>query len=155
MRELEDTVADELFWCVAQDTNGRRTGVLDDGIGADECVSIPTVLDNRAEAVQRLILRLLALELSDLLRSSEQLNEDLDLGTKDFRHQRFDEIVHGTEGVRLGRSKVLVRERGYENDRRVPRPLLRADALSNLEAIHAVQTDIEQHDGEIIREQKL
>src|SRR5579875_1454360 len=103
VHELKNVMTDELLRRVAEDASDRRASVIANSIGSYESVSVPTVFDDGTEAVQRLVLRLLALKLPNLLRSSEQLNEDLDFGAEDFRYQRLDEIVHSAEGVRLGR----------------------------------------------------
>ena len=83
-----------------------------------------------------------------------ELDEHLDLGAQDLRHDRRQDVVHRTQRVALHGLHV-VGEGGHEDDGRVPRLLALADQRRGLQARHAGHVDVEQDDGELALEQKL
>jgi hypothetical protein len=91
----------------------------------------------------------------DLLRLLEEVHEDEHLRAQDLRHHRRLDEVHRPERVAARDHRVVVAERGEEDDRRLLRALALADQGGGLEAVHARHVDVEQDHREVGLQQLL
>jgi len=89
----------------------------------------------------------------DLLRLTEDVDENGYLRPQHQRHDRLDQIIDGAEGVSSEHLRVRAFTGGEENDRRVRRPPPLANQLRRLEPVHPRHVDVHQDQGEILIEQ--
>ena len=70
-----------------------------------------------------------------------------------MRVERLHQIVDGSGSVALEDVLRVLRDRGQEDDRDVPRALELLDQLGGLEAVHARHLNVEQDHGVLVVEQ--
>ena len=83
-----------------------------------------------------------------------ELGEDGDLGAQHDGLEGLEHVVHGAGLVAAQHVGHVGADRGQEDDRRARAAFAPADVLRRLEAVHARHLDVEQHDGEILVEQR-
>jgi len=98
---------------------------------------------------QQLVLQL------DLLLLAIEIDEDADLRAQDIGLERLEHVVHRADRVALEDVRLLLADRGQEDDRDVARPLTGLDQARRVEAVHARHLDVEQDDRELTRQQVL
>ena len=89
----------------------------------------------------------------DLDRFLPEVDEHGHLRPQDVRVEGLHQIVDGSGSVALEDVLGVLRDRGQEDDRNVPRPLALLDQLGGLEAVHARHLHVEQDRGEFIVQQ--
>ena len=88
-----------------------------------------------------------------LHRLLPELDEDGDLRPQHERVERLHQVVDRARAVAAEHVLGVLRDRGQEEDRDVPRPLALLDQLRGLEAVHARHLDVEQDRRELLVEQ--
>ena len=84
-----------------------------------------------------------------------KVDEDFDLGTQYFRHDRRRDVVDRAQRITARGMHLVVVVGGDEDDRDVRRLLPAANQRRGLQAVDAGHVDIEQDHGEIVREHAL
>ncbi len=108
-------------------------------------------LDARRLRLEKLaVLFRLALHLLGL---AMKIHERRDLGAQDFRDDRRQDVVHGTQRITAGDVVIRIVDRADENDRGCLRTRTLANESGGLEAVQAGHVHVQQDDRKILAEQ--
>jgi hypothetical protein len=90
-----------------------------------------------------------------LARFSEELHEDFNFCSQDFRDYRNGNVVHGAHFIAAQTVHVRQQDRGDENQGSLLKAGMVADHRRQLKAVDIRHVDVDENDGDVMPKQKL